>query len=449
MYYTNRRKKRKGRIVFAAVIFFAILFGIYYISGFGFHPIKINLPKNNYIGKSSYFITISDDKAAIKEVRITITNSLVSSTVFEKRFTNNFNKKLIKFKIPANMMDGNATINVFVSDKSIRHFLQGASKNIQKQVIIDKKPPQIEVYGLPIRIDKGGIGLPIWSVKDKFLKKTWVSVDGYNFSGYNAKTLLGKDNFFSTFITWPVYSDKRIGNATVSAVDLAGNITTVHLPVYWKQKIFRKTSLTLTSLAIDKAKQAAEGKSFSSNKELFLYVNRILRQKDNSEIRKICSKSQSDMLWHRRFLQLPHSMVTAQFADLRSYFMGKQFIDKEMHLGYDLASIAHSNVPAAASGIIKFTGRLYLYGNVIIIDHGFGLFSLYAHLSKINVKKGMKVKQGDIIGITGQTGMAEGDHLHFGVYVSGIPVDPIYLWDRQWIKDHITERIQSVKSETI
>ncbi len=129
--------------------------------------------------------------------------------------------------------------------------------------------------------------------------------------------------------------------------------------------------------------------------------------------------------------------------------MGKQFIDKEMHLGYDLASIAHSNVPAAASGIIKFTGRLYLYGNVIIIDHGFGLFSLYAHLSKINVKKGMKVKQGDIIGITGQTGMAEGDHLHFGVYVSGIPVDPIYLWDRQWIKDHITERIQSVKSETI
>ncbi len=447
MYYTVR-KKRKAKIISIIVLFVLFLFGIYYFSGIGYHPIKISLPKDKFIGKNGYQILIKDKKAAIKQIKITISNALVSQTLFEKTFAENFNRKLVNFKIPSDITDGNAVITVFASDKSIRHFLQGASKTVRKEIIIDKTSPTIDIFGLPIRIEKGGIGLAIWSVKDKFLKKTWVTVDGYKFPGYNADALIGKGHSFATFITWPIYSKASLGNATISAIDLAGNKTTVHLPVYWKQRRFRKTTIKITPLTIEKAMQTA-GKSFDSKKELFLYVNRILRQKDNTEIRRLCRISEGNLLWHKRFLQLPHSVVTSQFNDLRSYFMGNQLIDKEFHLGYDLASTTHSDVPAAASGIIRFTGRLYLYGNVIIIDHGFGLFSLYAHLSKINVKKGMHVKQGEIIGITGQTGMAGGDHLHFGIYVSGIPANPIYLWDRRWIKSHIKKRIESARLENM
>ena len=94
------------------------------------------------------------------------------------------------------------------------------------------------------------------------------------------------------------------------------------------------------------------------------------------------------------------------------------------HSGMDIAAAEGKTVKAAEAGRVLFSGDLFFTGNVIYLDHGNGLLSLYAHLSKINVKQGQEVKRGEVIGKVGKTGRVTGAHLHWSVYLNGNAVDP-------------------------
>jgi murein DD-endopeptidase MepM/ murein hydrolase activator NlpD len=97
---------------------------------------------------------------------------------------------------------------------------------------------------------------------------------------------------------------------------------------------------------------------------------------------------------------------------------------------------------------VAFVGDLGIYGNTIIIDHGLGLFTLYSHLSAIDVKPGDAIKKRQIIGKTGDTGLAAGDHLHFGVYLDGVAVLPKEWWDEKWLRDNVYAKLQSSEAES-
>jgi murein DD-endopeptidase MepM/ murein hydrolase activator NlpD len=92
-------------------------------------------------------------------------------------------------------------------------------------------------------------------------------------------------------------------------------------------------------------------------------------------------------------------------------------------------------------------GFFGIYGNVVVIDHGCGLQSFYAHLSSFDVKEGEEVKHGQVIAHSGQTGLAGGDHLHFTMLLDGIPVNPVEWWDPHWIHDRIEAKLQPYHSE--
>jgi len=113
-------------------------------------------------------------------------------------------------------------------------------------------------------------------------------------------------------------------------------------------------------------------------------------------------------------------------------------VGESVHEGVDLAANARSPIEASNKGIVVFTGALGIYGNTVIIDHGLGLFSLYAHLSSIDTTVGKTVAKGEKIGLSGMSGLAGGDHLHFSIMVGGKFVDPKEWWDPHWIKDNIT-----------
>jgi len=134
--------------------------------------------------------------------------------------------------------------------------------------------------------------------------------------------------------------------------------------------------------------------------------------------------------------------VGSRFAERRTYKYNDEVIDTQVHLGYDLASVKQAPVNASNAGKVVFVGNLGIYGNAVIIDHGWGLQSIYSHMSQISVKEGDEVKRGTIIGNTGATGLAAGDHLHFGIALHGIEVQPIEWWDPHWIKDNITSKFQ-------
>jgi murein DD-endopeptidase MepM/ murein hydrolase activator NlpD len=92
---------------------------------------------------------------------------------------------------------------------------------------------------------------------------------------------------------------------------------------------------------------------------------------------------------------------------------------------------------------VAFVGDLGIYGNTAIIDHGLGLFTLYSHLSSVEVKVGEPIKKSQIIAKTGETGLAAGDHLHFGVYLNGVAVLPIEWWDEKWLRDNVYPKLES------
>jgi murein DD-endopeptidase MepM/ murein hydrolase activator NlpD len=127
----------------------------------------------------------------------------------------------------------------------------------------------------------------------------------------------------------------------------------------------------------------------------------------------------------------------ASFAQDRTYLHNGKEIDRQTHLGVDLASLGQSPVPAANAGRVAFAGPLGIYGNTVVIDHGSGLFSMYSHLSNIETEAKKEVKRGDILGRSGTTGMAGGDHLHYAMMIHGVFVNPIEWWDEHWIRDNL------------
>jgi len=82
-----------------------------------------------------------------------------------------------------------------------------------------------------------------------------------------------------------------------------------------------------------------------------------------------------------------------------------------------------------------------IYGNAVIVDHGYGLMSLYGHLSAIDVKPGDHVTRGQVLGRSGDTGLAGGDHLHFAILLHGLPVSPVEWWDPHWLKDRLERKL--------
>jgi murein DD-endopeptidase MepM/ murein hydrolase activator NlpD len=175
----------------------------------------------------------------------------------------------------------------------------------------------------------------------------------------------------------------------------------------------------------------------------FLEINGHLREADAQKLIALSKKTAPHFLWSQPFVQLGNSKVEASFADYRTYVYNGQEVDHQTHLGFDLAVNQHTPVVAANDGVVVHAGWLDIFGNAIVVDHGCGLQTLYGHLSGIDVKLGDTVKRGQVIGHSGQTGLAAGDHLHFAVLLDGIPVSTIEWWDPHWIHDRIQAKLAS------
>jgi murein DD-endopeptidase MepM/ murein hydrolase activator NlpD len=235
----------------------------------------------------------------------------------------------------------------------------------------------------------------------------------------------------------------------LEATDLAGNGARTRFPYQFRKKVFKKDTLTLTDHFISQI--LPEFQSILPSgvppalKDKFIFINRDLRQANYRSIVEVTGKSDTAMLWKGVFLRLPNSAPRAGFADHRTYLYEGREIDQQDHLGVDLASLTHASVPAANSGIVVYTGFIGIYGQTVLLDHGFGLFSMYSHLSRITVKPGDRVTKEDLLGNTGSTGLAGGDHLHFSILIHDTFVDPVEWWDSHWINDNILLKLNSVK----
>jgi murein DD-endopeptidase MepM/ murein hydrolase activator NlpD len=235
----------------------------------------------------------------------------------------------------------------------------------------------------------------------------------------------------------------------LSATDRAGNTSKSGFYHHIRSKTFKKDQIRLSDGFLARKMPEFDDSLFktppASPLEKFLAINQDLRRANAEQFRNMTQNSEGAIHWTGTFLRLPNAARKSSFADHRDYQYQGKTVDRQVHVGIDLASLAHSPVPAGNHGKVVFAGPIGIYGETVVIDHGLGLFSTYSHLSSIQVEEGQTVARGDILGNTGTTGLAGGDHLHYGMLVGGVFVNPVEWWDPQWIQNNITQRIDAVE----
>ncbi len=145
--------------------------------------------------------------------------------------------------------------------------------------------------------------------------------------------------------------------------------------------------------------------------------------RERREVGRVYSASQRKKFWEGPFLLPVEGPVTSQFGTKR-IFNGEM---QSFHQGLDLKAKVGAPVRAPAAGKVALAKDLFFTGYTVILDHGFGLFTVYAHLSRLAVKKGRQVKAGQLLGKTGMTGRASGPHLHWGAVLQRSKVNPMDL----------------------
>ncbi|MBW1821881.1 MAG: M23 family metallopeptidase [Deltaproteobacteria bacterium] len=410
-----------------------------------------------FIGSSfDLSVSLADSKSGLKRVWIGILRKGKEVVLLDRDYpysvtgTGKINKDSFNIKIEPEKIgitDGRAVFRMVVWDYSWRGWFHGNRTYLEKDINIDTKPPELEVLSMSHNINQGGAGLVIYRISEP-CRRSGAYVGGTffpGFSGYFKDTNLLMAFFALSHLQGPGVE------IFIKAVDNAENMARAGFLHYINKRKFKNDVIKISDRFLNwkmpEFAVPAQQKSKISMLDRFLEVNRKLRKENFKIIKEIAKKSENVLYWDGAFSRLPNSARRAGFGDRREYKYKARIIDHQVHLGIDLASIAHSPVPASNRGKILFAGPLGIYGKTVIIDHGFGLMSMYSHLNGFNVKKNQLVSRDDIIGSTGTTGLAGGDHLHFGILVHNTFVNPIEWWDAAWIKNNITNKIDMIRSD--
>ncbi len=412
-----------------------------------------------YIGSSHELtIALSDTKSGLRRLWVGLLKDGKEVVLHESDFPSaglfkggSLKQTSIKVALAPQKLgfgDGEAILRMVVLDYSWRDWWKGNKTYLEKTVVIDTRPPEIEVLSRAHNINQGGAGLVIFRTSES-CSQSGVQVGDKFFAGYGG--FFADPLIYLTFIALG-YEQGRDIDMRVRAVDPAGNRAESSFYYHIRRKVFRKDTINLSDGFINRkisefASQISPGASTSAV-DAFLEINRDLREANYRRIAAACQNPVQQMHWRGSFLRLPKSATRARFADHRTYFYEGNPIDRQVHLGIDLASVANSAVPAGNAGVVALAEPVGIYGKTVILDHGYGLFSMYAHLSQITVNVGDLVARGDKLGHTGSTGMAGGDHLHFSMLVSDTFVNPVEWWDMQWIQNNVIQKIQSAQSTT-
>jgi len=399
-------------------------------------------------------VTVSDANSGLRKVWIGIVKDKKEVVLLDKNFPatdfsggGKIHKATFKIKIEPKeigLTDGKAILRMVVRDFSWRKWWHGNRTYIEKDVTIDTKPPQIDLLTRVHNLSQGGSGLVIFRISEPCIAQGVYAGEKFfpGHAGYfkDPKIIIA---FFA--LNYKQGPDTEV---FVKVTDYAGNSGRTGFPHYFKRKTFKKDVIKISDRFLNwklpefDVETPLDSKTPLADK--FLKVNRDIRKDNYRQLAKLLVKTDNIIYWDGPFGRLPKSARRAGFADHRKYKYKGPVIDKQVHLGIDLASVAHSPVPASNKGKVVFADSLGIYGKTVVLDHGFGLFSMYAHLSAVNVSEGQIVAKDKIIGRTGSTGMAGGDHLHYAMLVHDTFVNPVEWWDAAWIKNNITAKIEAV-----
>jgi murein DD-endopeptidase MepM/ murein hydrolase activator NlpD len=335
---------------------------------------------------------------------------------------------------------GDAIIRVLAgrADTWLRH---PAPAVVQISLPVRLIPPTLQVTSTQTYVSQGGCGVVVYRVGETTVRDG-VRSGSWWFPGY----ALPGGSKAERFALFAVPYDMPQPQVRLIAADAAGNeaersFIDKFFPKPPKRDTIQLTEAFMSKVVPEILGQTPELRDRGNLLDNYLAINNELRKIDAEALKSIARESRAEFLWTRPFLAMPNGKVMSAFADRRTYVYEGKDVDHQDHLGFDLAVTTHATVPAANAGIVVTARYFGIFGNAVVIDHGFGLMSLYGHLSSIGVQVGQKVGRGDALGQTGETGLAGGDHLHYTTLLQGLPVDPSEWWDGHWIKDRLALKL--------
>ncbi len=431
------------KTLFSLLFFTSFLGGIGYVGYLFFEdrqgPSIQMTPNTGAISPQAEITLTLHDISKVRSVDVLIRNGKESIPVFSKHFDPYTQDASVTFSLKNTpLSEGDYELELKAMDASLASFGLGNSSSQILPVRYDAKAPQVKIHSLPPNVRRGGTGVVRYSGNEDMLN-SGVQIGTQLFPGYKQA-----DGSYIAFFAFPHAMKVEDFKPLIKAQDLAGNMTEQNLRVHAQDRKFKEDTITITDAFLDRvSKKLTElAPDASTPLERFLIINSDIRFANTQFLRHLGTQSSPTALWQGPFIGLPRSASRAGYGEYRSYEYQGKVIDNQWHLGYDLASVKQAKVPAANAGKVIFVGDLGIYGNIVVVDHGLGLMSLYSHLTDILVKKDDVVKKGHVVGTTGVTGMAFGDHVHFGILVGGIEVTPLEWLDPKWIQNNITNRIK-------
>lgn len=396
-------------------------------------------PQTERIGPAANLrLEASDASSGLRSVTISVRRNDQVTKIFEKKFDDHPSSFTMPFNLKdAGLPDGSFMLEIKVADASWAGFGRGNVTTRTFNMRYDSVLPRIAIRTLTPYVRRGGSTVIAFKL-NKDAAKTWVSVADFTFPAFRQE-----NGEYICFFAFPYTMTTKEFKPVLHVVDLSGNTASRHVPVMVLDRVFKEDTIRLSDSFIESkdAEFMSSVPDAATPLERFLKMNGEVRLANDTKLCEIGRDTAPTQLWSGMFKSLPNAANRAGFAEKRTYVYNGQAVDQQTHLGLDLASVARAPVPASNHGKVVFAGELGIYGNLVVVDHGLNLQSLYSHLSEILVAEGDEVRQGDIIGRTGATGMAGGDHLHFTMLISGLPVTPIEWLDPHWIRNNITGRL--------
>ena len=327
--------------------------------------------------------------------------------------------------------------------------LREARSEVIRDVNVRLEPPRVAILSTFHYINLGGSEFVVYRAEPGDVQ-SGVRVGDKSYPGFPASGAgISGDPALRVAFFALLYDQKTDVPIEVFARDEAGNQASAPLDHQVFPKAYSQSRIEVDDRFLQRVVPAIAGRAPDEKIETddilagFLKINGDLRRKNNQYLTDLAKKSSPQLMFSDAFQQLGNSQVEARFADARTYVYKGKEIDKQVHLGFDLAVTANVPIVASQKGVVAHADDLGIYGNCVVIDHGMGVQSLYGHLSSIGVKVGDKVEKGQPIGRSGMTGLAGGDHLHFTMLVGGQQVTPVDWWSVQWMQDRVRRKIMA------
>jgi murein DD-endopeptidase MepM/ murein hydrolase activator NlpD len=445
------KSKSTVAVLFFGVIIMAFIY-VFTSSTFEQDVPVIKMQNNNGFWNLKAPLKVSiNDESGVKAYKVIFKSSKGETTLHHEQLITAQSELTLDIQAPKNaftLQDEAISISIEARDSSKWNFFKGNSTQQQFNIQVDKRRPNTSILGNSYGIKKGGSALVIFKATDENLKEIYIETNAQN---KFIPQPFYKEGYYISLLAWPITADTF--DATIVATDYADNIKKTHIPLYLKAKKYRVSNIEITDDFLkgkiaDLAEEFEETQGVSDSIEQFKLINEKVREKNEKLIHKLASNVSKELISDFKINEmypLKNGKVVAAFGDHRKYFYNSKEISQSYHLGLDLASNAMATIRPQNGGKVVYTEYNGLYGNMPMIDHGLGLYTIYGHCSSVNVTTGEEIAPKTDIAHTGKSGYAMGDHLHFGVLVQGVEVRPEEWMDTQWIKLNIYDVINESK----